>query len=518
MNRFLPFAAATLLVLCVALAAWHPVPAGVWHDDGAYVLIGRAIAGGHGFTYQGVVGAPPAVKFPPVYPVLLGGLWRLGGSLGTVTLAATVLNLVLVAAAAGCLGWALARSGLLPPLPAAAAGAAAFVSGDVLRTTSVALSEPLFLALAALAFALWRPARVDAPERPASPAPVLALAAILALLVSTRAAGVAFLAAFALAYLFERRPRAGLVVVGPAVLAWIAWTAWASSANQAVPPELRDLLGSYGGWLGGQALSNPGAFLARLPGHAAGVLDRVAALLLPRLYGWPLRAAFVPLAGLVVVGWRCALRRHPPIAWSALLYLGLLLAWPYLDRRLVVPLHVLAFVLACVGAWSLAAPAAPDRARSRGRTIAAAFSVVWLAGYLVLSTLRIAEGWPASAYRIRAERLAAAVEALERVAPPDSVVGAPEFWAALHLHGGWTVVPSTLFAPGIADDEAPSWGTPEEQLRLWRDAGVDFLLLEQGGLLHAAALDLLESRCPGSTRLEAALPPQLIAALDWEAC
>ena len=58
-----------------------------------------------------------------------------------------------------------------------------------------------------------------------------------------------------------------------------------------------------------------------------------------------------------------------------------------------------------------------------------------------------------------------------------------------------------------------------EQLQLWWDAGVDFVLLEQGGQIHGAALDLLDERCPGAVKLMADLPPQLLARLDWdEAC
>src|SRR5690606_24757374 len=99
-SGWMPFVLLGALVLGVGLAAWRPIPAGVWHDDGVYMLVGRALAEGHGFTYQGVVGAPPAVKFPPVYPLFLAGLWTLFGEIGPVTLAATLANLGFLAAAA----------------------------------------------------------------------------------------------------------------------------------------------------------------------------------------------------------------------------------------------------------------------------------------------------------------------------------------------------------------------------------------------------------------------------------
>ena len=111
---------------------------------------------------------------------------------------------------------------------------------------------------------------------------------------------------------------------------------------------------------------------------------------------------------------------------------------------------------------------------------------------------------------------AAAVEAMSRTVPPDAVVGAPEFWAALHLHGGWTVAPSVLFDPASTDAEAPSWGSPDAQERLWRSAGIEYLLLEQGGLLHGATLDRMGEGCPGMVQVLARTPPMLVVRLVWD--
>src|SRR5690606_13112203 len=166
--------------------------------------------------------------------------------------------------------------------------------------------------------------------------------------------------------------------------------------------------------------------------------------------------------------------------------------------------------LVLIGAWSLS-----QAGRPLVRRAGAGLTVLWVLAYTAVGALRIAEGWPTSAYRIRAERLAAAVEALGRTVPDGAVVGAPEFWAALHLHGGWTVAPSVLFDPGAPEGDAPVWGTPESQERLWRGAGIDYLLLEQSGALHGAGLDRLEAGCPGTVQLVATLRPQAIVRLDW---
>lgn len=66
------FLAVSLLALTLGVWAWEPVPAGVWHDDGAYLLLAKSLAEGDGLRYAGVPETPPGAKFPPLYPVTLG--------------------------------------------------------------------------------------------------------------------------------------------------------------------------------------------------------------------------------------------------------------------------------------------------------------------------------------------------------------------------------------------------------------------------------------------------------------
>jgi hypothetical protein len=502
-----PYLLLGLAVLAVGLAAWRPIPAGVWHDDGVYVMVGKALSEGHGLTYQGVVGAPPAVKFPPVYPLFLAGLWSLLGAIGSVTLVATLANLLFLALAAVFLARALREGAGLPRGISLVAGGLAVVSADVLRTSAAVLSEPLFLALVTGAFALW--ARTSRKEH--GMRYTLSLAALLLVVISTRAAGLAFVVGFGLATAFRAGPRAAALVAGPALGGWVAWSVWARSRGALIPGEMADLLGPYTGWIREQFFSDPSAFLARFPAHVFGVFERVAVLLLPRLEGPTLWAGAILLFGVVVYGWLDARHRFPPLAWSSLAYLGLLFVWPFLDRRLVVPLHVFVVALVAIGAVALVSALRPRRAAA----LVAGLVALWAGFYGVVNAHRIASEWPTAAYSIRANRLAAAVEAMGQTVPRDAVVGAPEFWAAIHLHGGWTVAPSVLFDPASTDAESPAWGSPEAQERLWRSAGIEYLLLEQGGLLHGTALDRLEARCPGMVQVLARTAPMLVVRLDW---
>lgn len=507
-SRAWPHLLLALALFGVGIAAWRPVPAGVWHDDGVYMLVGKAIAEGHGLTYHGVVGAPPAVKFPPLYPAVLSLLWLVLPGIGAVTLVAVFLNLALLAAAGALLARALhATAGLSLRTSALVAGLG-FISTDLLRTALVPLSESLFVFLTAAALAVWESASREGERRA-----LVGLALLLLVAVATRSAGVAVAAGFAVALALRRGPAVAAAVSGPALVFTFLWGRWAAARTLAIPEGTRDLLGPYGTWLLDQVVTAPGAFVTALPPHALGVFERMAAIFFPRLEGWPLLVAGVAAAPIALHGLVRLARRFPPVAWTVLAYVAMLLVWPYLDRRLVAPIHPLVMACVAVGGIDLL-----DRLRApRLRTLVVGAGVVWAAAYTVVGAARIAEGWPAAAYRLRAERLATAVEALGRTAPADAIVGAPEFWAALHLHGGWTVAPSTRFDPRSVDPEAPMWGTPEEQIALWREAGIDHLLLEQAGRLHGAALDRLEAECPGSAFVLAQMENMLIVRLVRDA-
>jgi len=503
-----PFVLLGLGLLAIALSAWRPIPAGVWHDDGVYMLLGKALGEGEGLRYVGVVGAPPAPKFPPVYPTLLGLLWFTLGSLGPVTLVAELVNLALISTAGALMAWGLHIHGGLPRGAAVVAALLAFSSADVLRSSLIPLSEPLFLALLMGALAAWEVGRAEKGRGP------WLLAGLLVIVALTRTAGTAAVAGIGLALLLRSGLRRSLMVLAPSILAMAAWGLWAGRRATEIPEALRDVLGPYLGWLAGQILASPVAFMARLPAHMGDIGVRVAALLLPGLQGGWMWLAALPLAVLAVVGALRLHRRFPPFVWTAVAYLGLLIVWPYVDRRLVVPLHPFLVAMVVAGAVEVG-----DRwsGRRAARLVVGA-ALVWMGGYAVMTTGRIARGWPAAAYRIRADALATGVEALGRMAPPGSVVGAPELWAALSLHGGWTVVPSARFAPAATTEDRPVWGTPEEQLELWRSAGVDHLLLEQGGQIHGDALTLQEDRCPGSVIILARMPPQMLVRVRWELC
>jgi hypothetical protein len=501
-----PFLILGLALLAVGLASWRPVPAGVWNDDGVYLLIGKALARGDGLRYAGIPGGVPAVKFPPLYPLVLASLWSVFRTLGSVTLAAVMLNLLLLATAGTLLAISLRSAGVERNLALALAGIG-FLSADVWRIGLVPLSESLFMALMGLGFVCWARA-----SRPGDRRGALLLSVVLTAAILTRSAGLALVVGFGVALVFARGARAAAAVVAPPLGAGIGWGAWAAIRAATIPPGMRDVLGPYGSWLAAQSLGAPVGFLSALPGHALEIVRLAIVFLLPGLSGSTFVVAAIPLGALIALGLVLLHRRFPPMTWVVLSYGGMLLVWPFVDRRLVTPIHPLLVVAIGCAVHALWSASSVRRAK-----IAVSMVVIlWLGVYSTESVWRVHDGWAASPYRLRSGRLATAIEVLRRTAPAAAVVGAPEFWAALHLHGGWSVIPSALFEPRSSGSSVPVWGTPEDQISLWWNAGLGYLLLEQGGMIHGDALDLVEKECPGAVSILARMPPQMLVRLQWD--
>jgi 4-amino-4-deoxy-L-arabinose transferase-like glycosyltransferase len=53
---------------------------GFYHDDGLYWVSGRSLAMGDGYRIQSLPGQPYQTKYPPLYPALLAGIWKINPS------------------------------------------------------------------------------------------------------------------------------------------------------------------------------------------------------------------------------------------------------------------------------------------------------------------------------------------------------------------------------------------------------------------------------------------------------
>lgn len=519
------------------LLAWTPFPAGVWHDDGVYLLVGRSLAEGGGLGYWGVPGDPPAAKFPPLYPLTLAGLWSVLPGVGPVTVAASLLNLGFLAAAGALFARLLHRELGWSVRWAVGLAALGWLPISLWRTAFLPFSEPLFLLL--LVLGLTAACRVEG--RPGDRRALLVLVVAVLAAVHVRTVGIALAAAAVGALLTSGRGRAAAGVAAGVGAGLLPWTLWSGRAAREIAPPLRDVLGPYGPWLVEQVGSAPGLYLATLHAEARDLVYRSATLLLPSppalepwmrdLRWWGL----LLLLPALFLGLDRLWRRSRTLVLLLPVYLAVVWLWPFRDERLLAPLAPVLILTVAEGfRWSGEGAALPDggseeSVRREGggsgggpggvepaRRLARFWrgaGVAWAALFAGVSLWGMAGGWIGAGYEIRAERLAAAVRAVDDRVPPGGVVGAPELWAGLILYTDRPAVPSARFRPVRRD--GPIWGTEEEQFRLWTAAGVDHLVVE-GASVHAAAVGRLTEACgPGAVRWLATWEGGGLARLEW---
>lgn len=512
-----------MVLLGLGLYTWEPMPAGVWHDDGVYVLLGRTLAEGGGLRYGGVVGEPPATKFPPLYPAVLAGVWRLVPEFPANLRVMAGLNLLLLALAGGLFGVWCHRAIALPvPLAVAVAGTT-WLSLDLWRLGAIPLSEPLFLVALFLAL-LWGH-RAERPGAKPTATVLFLIGFAVVFHVRTIGVGVGLAAVLSAALSGRWRRAAG---TGAGVLTIMApWTVWSNVKTAEIPPPLQDILGSYGGWFGGRLASDPGAFLATLPARAWNLLDWCAAVLLPDASpGFRWTAGLVLLV-LAAFGLGELMRRSRLGGLTLLLMSGALWMWPFLDRRLMGPmvpwLVLLVFLGGLRSAERLARARSNDDATGRKVRLGPVLPHVprwgvgiWAAAFAAVSAWGLLSGRHEAGYRMRAQALADAVEAVRRTTAEAAVVGAPELWAGMHLYTSRRVGPSAPFRPG--DGASPVWGAPEDQYRLWMAADLDHVLVEHGGRVHGEALDRVDAVCPGgAVEVRASYEGGVLVRLNWDA-
>ncbi|MBY0232650.1 MAG: glycosyltransferase family 39 protein [Gemmataceae bacterium] len=351
--------ACLFLALVAALAGCaraHWPSAGHRHDDGVYLGTARALAEGRGYVLGDLPGTPPQTKYPPLYPALLAGLWKLDPAFPDNLPLLKSFTLLCAAAFVALSHLFLVRFGYLSR--AASFGACLLAAtAPYFADYATALTSEMLFGLLCLAL-LWR---LDALRE--TPRPSFASDALTGLLLGLpflcRSIGGVFLP---LGVLFLRGH--GRSWVRPSIIAalliapWIAWTRTSAFAQQADPIE-----GYYTDYLGWYVSFGPPA-LARVVGLNAVMLSANVARRPLEGVGTLLRQVgpaaeavpmlFVGMIGLAALGERA--RRGEALPLILLGYLLVVLVWPWEPSRFLLPFlpAIAGFVLA--GLWQIAAP------------------------------------------------------------------------------------------------------------------------------------------------------------------
>ena len=443
---------------------------GVFYDDGLYAGLARALGTGQGYVHLHFPGAPAAVHYPPLYPVLLAPLFGVL-SLPAAVLAAKIFNLILAATAAGLVAWHADRTQILgeglPRWLAPAIVTAAAISIPVLATQGVLFSEPLFAVLFAAAI-------IAADRDP--PRPILA-GTFAALALLTRSIAIAAGAGVVVYLLLVRRAprRIALGAVGPVAVAALGWWLWVKThgQGQGIDPALALNYGSLGDVMSQTGLGALGASLLDLP-RPLGALT-LAWLGVPIVYQViGLAALAVGLYGLVL------LTRRSAAGWSLIGYLAILAVWPYpADRFLWAVLPWLGLVWAA-GAVALA------RRQPRLRVVVLALAACIALGYCLNEVRGLANGWWGTTARGISANFRELLPAIASL--PDSAVVATEDEALVWLYTGRKAVPFYLWSRRGREVLEP---TPAEHRAYLERQGVTHVLLTGRGSGSDRELDAL---------------------------
>jgi 4-amino-4-deoxy-L-arabinose transferase-like glycosyltransferase len=334
--------AAVFLLMFVVLAWLQRVPSiTTANDDATYVLLSRSLREG-GYNSIHLVGAPIHTKYPPLFPALLAGVSSVAGE--SINAFAAV-NIVLAAMALG-LVFAVARRIVAPPV---ALGALAMAAANpaLQGTAGTVMSEPAFLVFTALT--LWALTRAPLTTR------AIVLACVFATLAAlTRTVGATLILAVLALLVLERRWRPAAVYTGLLLFVVVGASLWLRARAM---PELGADYISEAAETATRSSPNPWAIvssrvIANAPGYAGTLLwvlsvPTVGGTILDNLV-WLVIAGAALAAGLLAF-WQ----RWKIVAVFVVIYAALLLAWPWVIGRFLVPLLPLIALAFLAGTYML---------------------------------------------------------------------------------------------------------------------------------------------------------------------
>lgn len=320
-----------LVVFVVGVWAFHPYPVGIFHDDGVYLILARALATGRGYRYLHIPGAPVATHYPPGYPLVLAGLLRLTPDFPRNVELLLLVNAALLAIVAwGVDHFARRRCGWSRPASALTA-VASTLSLPLLTLGGTLMSELLFLALLFPVLGVIEDgARSDdvSPQR----ALLLGAAAGALTLVCVFALPIGLVLILALAR--RRRWRLALCALAGMTITLAPWLVWVAVHDAAIPEALRGSYGSYGTWYG-DGLRRMGARL--VTGAIRLNLSELSWLLADRVAPWrlaPLRDGGLAAAiGLSLLGLYHLAQRARILVGFAIAYVLITLVFPWSPWR-----------------------------------------------------------------------------------------------------------------------------------------------------------------------------------------
>ncbi|HUF31551.1 MAG TPA: hypothetical protein VMM77_12940 [Gemmatimonadaceae bacterium] len=456
-------AAGAVAIVMHAVLSWivRARHLGTGNDDAVYLLLARALREGH-YRELFYVGSPIHSQYPPGYPAFLAMLGAPSdGALGLVIAA----NILLSCTALALLFDVMRRWSA--PLAVVAVAVLA-LNPWLVAASSRVQSEPLFMAAVMLALWALRPS-ADSRHR------WIAITAVIVAAL-TRSAGVTIVAGILAHFLLARAWKAAFALTLVATLTIVPWIGWTVLAPQKIVGRSyiadafvqlpRDYRGEQAALSESRSLSRAvslGRTLVRrvarnTPAYLTRSLPTVLAI--PTVPGTVVDNAawLLGMLAALLAGVATAMRRWRPAVLVLAAYALLLVIWPYVIGRFVVPLLPVLIAVMLLGAWQIGGRLMPRLAIVPALALAAVPLMGGTRG--VASMVREAEGcralavdpgWPC---RSDLRRYRSVVDSLALTLPRDARVFTTKEGTFYYLTGRQVVsaYPAMSMEPAVLSE------------------------------------------------------------------
>ncbi len=351
---------ACVLLASVLLVAggsrMYPQACGQCHDDAIYVATARGLAEGQGYRLVNLPGdpPPPQTKYPILWPAMLAVVWKLWPDFPANLLALKGITL-LCGMGALALSYLLAVRFRYAARPAALLGCLLVGTAPSWVFFSVVTLSEMFFAVLMLAAFWYLEGALRSEEnhwwREALGGVVLALPFL------CRSIGILFLPV-SLLLLWQRGKRVRWTIAG-VVLATAPWLCWMATASRGQSKDpLQDYYTDYLGWwlaYGVPALPRIVTFNLTwiITGMALGPLEGLARPMMDSHRDSLLAMVFSVLGVGTLAVLVYDVRQGRPLATLLVAYLVLVLVWPWMPHRFLVPVLPLLAIYQMRAGWRL---------------------------------------------------------------------------------------------------------------------------------------------------------------------
>jgi hypothetical protein len=305
---------------------------GLFHDDGIYAVVAKSLSQGAGYRIISLPNTPDQTKYPFLYSYILSWLWSLNPTFPD--------NIGLLKAAnAAFLAAIFVLSYLFYRRRAQGDEAEAFLfaalvclNPAVFSFTDFTVSDILFLLLSLSAFIIF-----DASNQCTSRFSVLLLATTIALGCLTRSAAVPLAVAGAIHFTWRKRYQELTYYLSLVFLLIIPWWLWVGSHSNQTMSTLLDYYVSYSSEPPAFVImwSNPMAAIDIVWGNLRYMADALDLIFQSRI----VPGLLLPVCLLVLLGLRQSFSDQSVFfRFYLVLYLGLVIAWPFPPERYLIPL------------------------------------------------------------------------------------------------------------------------------------------------------------------------------------